>query len=183
MFEYVGKPPARSGQIALAGQRPPDEAPAEPREKRAGDAAAPQAFDGERAAADTNEPSCHREFTRAVPPPPIPDAGAGGAMGSKVEVLRSVERLVERLVQCRLVHAVQPCKIPVRRDRRHAADRIPYSVRHRARQRMGFGKRHLARTSEHNGQIRPFFARSEMAFPSAALQAAWYTGCSIIPTP
>ena len=87
-FEYVGEPPARSGEIALAGQRPPDEASAEAGEKRAGDAAAPQPFDGQRAAADADEPSRHREFARAVPAPAIPDAGAVGAMGREVEVLR-----------------------------------------------------------------------------------------------
>jgi hypothetical protein len=41
MFQYVVKPPARSGEIALASQRPPDKAPAKSGEKRATETAPP----------------------------------------------------------------------------------------------------------------------------------------------
>ena len=74
-LQRVRKPPTGRGQIALAGQRPPDERAAKAREKRSGDAAPAQSFDSESAAADADEPSRHREFVRAVPPAPIPDAG------------------------------------------------------------------------------------------------------------
>ena len=63
---------------------------------------------GERAAADANQPSRHREFARAIPAAAIPDAGAGGAMGREVEFLPWIVRSVEML----MVHALQPCKIP-----------------------------------------------------------------------
>jgi hypothetical protein len=41
MFQYVVKPSARGGEIALAGQRPPDKASAESGEKRATETAPP----------------------------------------------------------------------------------------------------------------------------------------------
>jgi hypothetical protein len=41
MFQYVVKPAARGGKIALASQRPPDEAAAEAGEKRATETAPP----------------------------------------------------------------------------------------------------------------------------------------------
>ena len=61
-------------------------------------------------AADANEPSRHREFTRAIPAAAIPDAGAGSAMSCEIEFLRCVVRAVKFC----LVHALQPCKIPRR---------------------------------------------------------------------
>ena len=62
-------------------------------------------------------------------------------------------------------------------------DTIPYSARHRARQRMGFEIGLPAEPPKPKRQIAPFFARSESARQSLTAQAAWYSGCSMIRVP
>jgi hypothetical protein len=176
VLEDVGKPPARNGQVALAGQRPPDETPAKSREKRTGDAATSQAFDRERTPADTHEPSRHREFARAIPPAPIPDTGPLGAMSHKVEFLRWIERLV-------LSHDIRACKIPRRHARGTRLTRFPTAHVTGDDSSWASGNRHSAVRPDLTVGSGQFSRDRKHHSPSPPVHLPWYTGCSIFYVP
>src|SRR5439155_22829845 len=74
-LDDLPEPPARFGEIAFAGERPPGEAAADAGEQRSGHRPLAQALECQRTAADADQPSRHRKlFARAVPPPAAPDA-------------------------------------------------------------------------------------------------------------